>query len=80
VDIKDMNPEIYEAYTGRNNERVLSNLRILLEEKGPESIYVRVPKIPEHNTKKDLEHSVHILQEMGFTNIEVFSYVIKEEK
>lgn len=80
VDIKDMNPEIYEAYTGRNNERVLSNLRILLEEKGPESIHIRVPKIPEHNTKEDLEHSVHILQEMGFTNIEVFPYVIKEEK
>ncbi len=80
VDIKDMNPEIYKAYTGRSNERVLANLELLLKEKCPESIHIRVPKIPEHNSKEDLEHSVRILQEMGFTNIEVFSYVIKEEK
>lgn len=80
VDIKDMNPEIYEAYTGCSNERVLTNLRLLLAEKGPENIHIRVPKIPEHNTKEDLEHSVRILQEMGFIDIEVFPYVIKEEK
>ena len=31
VDIKDMNPEIYRAYTGQDNAQVLKNLRTLAE-------------------------------------------------
>ncbi len=79
VDIKDMNPEIYKAYTGRDNNRVIENLKILIKEKSPEQIRIRVPKIPEFNTKEDLESSVQILQEMGFTDIEVFPYIIRKE-
>lgn len=79
VDIKDMNPEIYQAYTGRSNDRVIDNLKILIKEKSPEQIRVRVPAIPEFNTKEDMESSVQILQKMGFTDIEVFPYIIREE-
>lgn len=79
VDIKDMNPEIYKAYTGRDNDRVIENLKILIKEKSPEQIRIRVPKIPDFNTKEDLESSVRILQEMGFTDIEVFPYIIRKE-
>lgn len=79
VDIKDMNPEIYQAYTGRSNDRVIDNLKILIKEKYPEQIRVRVPAIPEFNTKEDMESSVQILQKMGFTDIEVFPYIIREE-
>jgi pyruvate formate lyase activating enzyme len=31
VDIKDMNPEIYRAYTGKDNGQVIINLRHFLE-------------------------------------------------
>ncbi len=79
VDIKDMNPEIYRDYTGRSNERVIENLKILIKEKSPEQIKIRVPAIPEYNTKEDMEASVEILTNMGFTNIEVFPYIIREE-
>ena len=79
VDIKDMNPEIYQAYTGRDNDRVIENLKLLIQEKSPEQIRIRVPAIPEFNKKADMEASVHLLQEMGFTDIEVFPYVIREE-
>ena len=33
VDIKDMNPEIYRAYTGKDNAQVIINLRHLLSSK-----------------------------------------------
>lgn len=79
VDIKDMNPEIYKAYTGRDNAGVIENLKILIQEKSPECIRVRVPAIRDYNTKKDMEASVQILKEMGFTDIEVFPYIIREE-
>lgn len=78
IDIKDMNPEIYETYTGHSNDRVMENLQILIKEKSPEHIRIRVPKIPKFNTKEDLEKSVQKLQDMGFTNIEVFPYVIRK--
>ena len=79
VDIKDMNPEIYKAYTDRDNERVIENLKILIKEKSPEQIRIRVPAIPKYNKKSDMEASVTILREMGFTDIEVFPYIIREE-
>lgn len=79
VDIKDMNPEIYKAYTGRKNDRVIENLKILIKEKSPECIRVRVPAIRDFNTKEDMEASVQILKEMGFTDIEVFPYIIRNE-
>ena len=79
VDIKDMNPEIYKAYTGRDNAGVIENLKILIQEKSPECIRVRVPAIRDYNTKEDMEASVQILKEMGFTDIEVFPYIIREE-
>ena len=79
VDIKDMNPEIYKAYTGRKNDRVIENLKILIKEKSPECIRVRVPAIPNFNTKEDMESSVQILKDMGFTDIEVFPYIIRNE-
>lgn len=79
VDIKDMNPDIYKAYTGRSNERVIENLKLLIKEKSPEQIRIRVPKIPEYNGRDDMETSVQILKEMGFMDIEVFPYIIREE-
>lgn len=79
IDIKDMNPDIYKAYTGRSNERVIENLKLLIKEKSPEQIRIRVPKIPEFNGRDDMETSVQILKEMGFNDIEVFPYIIREE-
>ncbi len=46
VDIKDTNPAIYKAYTGRSNRLSMQNLRWLISAKGAEHIMVRVPLIP----------------------------------
>lgn len=76
VDIKDMNTDIYQAYTGQDNSLVLSNLQYLIDRKA--KITVRVPLIPGFNTEHDVQKSVMALQEMGITDIEQFTYIIKE--
>ena len=76
VDIKDMNPKIYERYTGKSNEQVHENLAELLRFVPAEKICVRVPLIKGYNTPKDVTKSVTELAKMGFTNIERFEYII----
>lgn len=75
VDIKDMNPEIYRAYTGKDNAQVIINLRHLLRNKA--KITVRVPLIPLFNTETDVENSISILKKMGVRDIDRFTYIIR---
>ena len=75
VDCKDMNPETYHAYTGGDQSLMESNLRFLLEKTGPERVVVRVPLIPEYNTKEDQQNSVNRLKELGVTRLDIFEYV-----
>lgn len=75
VDIKDMNPTIYQAYTGRDNALVIQNLQHLLDTKA--DITVRVPLIPIYNTEEDVEKSTAILRKMGVSQIDKFKYIIK---
>jgi len=77
VDIKDMNPEIYEAYTGKDNALVLSNLEWLLQHGDPKRIKVRVPHIPEFNTDEDVAKSMEQLKTMGVVVFDEFQYIIR---
>ena len=70
-----MNPEIYKAYTGKDNEFVIENLKFLIERKA--KITVRVPLIPDFNTESDVEKSIQTLRNMGINDIERFTYIIK---
>ena len=74
VDVKDINPKIYRAYTGQENEKVLENLRLLLSLVGPERITVRLPLIPGYNTEGDRQTSQRLLTQMGITNFDCFTY------
>lgn len=74
VDIKDMNPEIYKAYTGKMNDQVLQNLKYLSENVAPEHVKIRIPSIPQFNTREDMEQSVKLVQKMGFTQLDIFTY------
>ena len=73
VDCKDMDPEIYEAYTGKPPELLYENLRYLAA-RCPERVRVRVPLIPGYNTEEDRERSCQTLREMGFSDLELFAY------
>lgn len=77
IDIKDLNPEIYERYTGVSMERVLKNLTLLSQNVNPDNIVVRVPYIPQFNTEEAVASSVKILKNMGFTNLDLFTYIIR---
>lgn len=74
IDCKDTDPDIYRRYTSQDNARMLSNLRRLLEIAGPERITVRIPLIPEFNTKEDQIRSQKLLQSMGVVNFDLFTY------
>lgn len=78
VDIKDMNPQIYKAYTGFDNVLVIKNLQHLIANKA--KITVRVPLIPTFNTEADVENSINALRKMGITDIERFTYTIKKRQ
>lgn len=74
VDIKDMNPTIYKAYTSKDNELVKSNLKWLIEQGMAERITCRIPLIPEFNTPEDQQRSKYELEAMGITRFDFFTY------
>lgn len=74
IDIKDMNSEIYQKYTGLDNRRVLANLKILAKRGLAEKTRIRVPLIPDYNTEEDRSESVRLLKEMGFSDFDLFRY------
>lgn len=78
IDIKDMNPEIYRSYTGRENDQVIANLEFLLKKTDPDRITVRVPNIPGYNTPDDVQKSADMLRAMGFIHLDIFTYITKK--
>ena len=80
VDIKDTDPDIYKAYTGRDNAQMLSNLRWLLKNFDPQRITLRVPIIPDYNTDSDVEKSIKLLKSFGGVRFDRFTYVKKDRK
>ena len=76
IDVKDMNPRIYELYTGCSNENVIHNLKMLCTRIPQCKIRVRVPHIPKYHCDKDIVYSVQVLREMGIENIEEFDYMV----
>ncbi len=77
VDIKDVNGEIYQSYTGKSNNIVLENLKLLLDIVSAENIIVRVPLIKDFNTENDRQKSVSFLKNMGIKHFDLFEYKIK---
>ena len=63
IDIKDMNPEIYKRYTGKDNARVKENLQFLVDNWKKGEIVARVPLIKGYNTEEDRRKSCDALGE-----------------
>ena len=78
IDIKDMNKEIYKAYTGRSNKSVIQNLKKLIERVPLERIWIRVPHIPGINNDEDVKRSKEELRKIGFNHIEEFEYAFSK--
>ena len=80
IDIKDMNPDIYHNYTGKNNDRVVENLKFLANNRLQEHCIVRVPLIPGYNTADDCNRSIAQLKALGFTHFDQFTYKTSIDK
>ena len=79
IDIKDMDTDRYSQYTGKDNRRVMDNLRFLLEHGKSDYILVRVPLIPHYNTITDVENNVRILKDMGVSHFDRLTYQVQAE-
>ena len=78
IDIKDMNPAIYRAYTGKSNQQVIDNLTWLSSHaKHKERTIIRLPLIPGFNTIEDRKHSRETLEQMGFKHFDEFEYIAR---
>ena len=80
VDIKDMNPDIYQCYTGRDNKNVITNLQQLIDNNRQDDAIIRIPLIPQFNTTADQEKSKAQLKAMGFKQFDIFTYSTKNAK
>lgn len=74
IDIKDSNTEIYKNYTGADNLKVYDNVLRLSHKTGKEKLLIRIPKIPNYNTEKNIQESVNLYSNLG--NIDIFNYKI----
>lgn len=74
VDIKDMNDDIYERYTG-SHSTIHESLKMLKQLVPEEKITIKVPLIPDFNTQRNTFTSVYELKEMGFKNIVETKYI-----
>lgn len=78
IDIKDMNSDIYQSYTGGSNRLVLDNLRLISEAGRQQDCIIRIPLIPDHNNDTDREKSRKALEALGFTRFDLFTYQIRK--
>ena len=80
IDIKDMDPDIYRSYTGRDNSRVRANLALLADAGLAGRCTLRIPLIPDFNTEENREKSVKELKDLGFKDFDKFKYTTKIDK
>jgi len=78
IDIKDMDSDIYRQYSGNDNLRVLSNLRLIAEADRQKDCIIRLPLIPDYNTDNDREESRKALSALGYTKFDLFTYQIRK--
>ncbi|MCQ2975237.1 MAG: radical SAM protein [Bacteroidales bacterium] len=75
IDIKDINSDIYLAYTKISNLQVLNNLKKLADLKLQSKCIIRIPKIPDFNTQNDINYSIKYLKNLGFNKFDIFEYI-----
>lgn len=77
VDVKDLNPNIYKAYTGRDAEPVYENLKLLADLVPAERVIIRLPLIKGYNCDADRDKSEEKLRNLGYSKFDRFEYIIK---
>ena len=76
VDIKAVDKEKYQEYTGGSFSIAFENLKLLLSFIGNERVTVRIPIIPGFTTQKDQYRYRDMLRDIGVTRFDLFTYKI----
>lgn len=77
VDVKSMNPNVYERYTGKLSENtwLLRSLQLLVPQ---ERVTIKVPIIPDFTNESDVDEDItKIKQCYGFSHVVKTTYIIK---
>ena len=74
VDIKTLDPVIYEKYTGVSNELLTENLKKLVNVS--KKVIIRIPVIPGYTIYEECIRDIRELQSMGFSRFNEFKYAI----
>ena len=77
IDVKDMDPTIYEEYTGVGNAALIDNLLGLRGLVDPSRFHIRVPRIPGMNNEENIEESVRWIKDTLSVEPEVFDYYVQ---
>lgn len=75
VDIKDMNPIIYQNYTSKSNDKVIENLEKLLP--FSDKVVIRLPYIRNYNLPIDVENSREKLLNLGYKRFNELRYIVR---
>jgi len=78
VDVKDMNGDIYRAYTGNDLGDMKRNLLHLVP--FSDRVPVKTPLIPDYNSEADVRSSQLELSKMGFSRIMPLKYITEISK
>ena len=74
-DVKHYDEQVHERFTGVSNQKIISNLDMLINEKKNNKIVVRIPIIPGFNAdKKSLEGIRDLLKAIGVRKIELLPF------
>ena len=74
IDIKDLDAEIYETYTGVEITNLVENICKLSAKVDLSKLRIRVPRIPGYNDEDNIRNSVSWIREVIKVEPEVFDY------
>lgn len=77
IDVKTLNPELYQSYTRHSNEMVVGNLEYIAGQGMQAKCRIRLPRIPGYTREEDIASSLEWLQSRGYEDIDQFDYVIR---
>jgi pyruvate formate lyase activating enzyme len=75
VDIKSMEPIIFEEYTGVKVAPLFNRLKFLRDIVGEEKVVIKIPFIPEYKDEHSVKWELSKIKAMGFTHIEQIEYI-----
>lgn len=78
IDVKTLNPVLYEKYTGVSLRKTMENLHRLSEGNLQHKCTVRIPEIPGFTSKEDLVQTKEAILGLGFEDVDAFAYVVRD--